>query len=481
MRELKEVYISIGPSFPYYGEGFTPPSEPVDPVLRNIGDIELRPGKEVTGIVQSADGKPLVGVKMIANSQVPKNERELHGVTSVGQVRSIPPPASQDETRTDASGRFRVMMITPGEGMLEMLPTDGRHALHFEFVYDRRGELGTIKLARGQSITGRVLDAGGKPLVGVFISASPWAHVVQKYSGDGVSVFQNPQRTAVSDSEGYFVLESLPTDDYLLVPSASFRDPMTGPHEAPDLNPVPGLFMQQKVTLSDNQPLVPIEIRALPTVTIEGRFIIPEPSANMVPPGRGIDDRQRLSTLYLSRMAIQGKWNDWAYRQSIQTGEDWSFRLNVPKGLREATVLLPATISVSGSAADSRDLRWRIGTEGDFHTEPEIDLGTLDADARNLEIDYSRLTNPRPGGFGGGAAVPAGVAAPAAAAGGGGRGGAAAGGRPAAANRNAANPAGRRAPANNPVQQPEQPAQPQQPAQPEQSQQPKSEPSPKGE
>ena len=195
-HETKSVYVNYGPLFPTpYGEGFTQVPEPVDPAVRPLGDIGLRPGKEVTGVLQSSDGKPLAGVKVIAYSQVPKNERDLQASTSAGQnVRQLPPPASEDATQTDEQGRFRVTMITPGEGMLELLPTDGNHAMQFEFLYDRRGDLGTIKLARGHSIRGRVLDSNGRPMQGVFLTASPWAMQESKYSGAGVSVFQHPQR-----------------------------------------------------------------------------------------------------------------------------------------------------------------------------------------------------------------------------------------------------------------------------------------------
>jgi protocatechuate 3,4-dioxygenase beta subunit len=419
-RTSSKVYLhSSTNSRNYVPEGFSQPQPEPDPAARIIGLIELRPGKEVTAIVQSADGKPLAGVKVIAHSQVPKNERMVaDGVSyvrrnsglSADEAKLMVP--SHDETQTDANGRFRVVMITPGEGMLAIFPADGKAAPRFEYVYDKRGDLGVITMARGETIRGRVLSSDGKPLDGVFVSAMPLNGPGIKYSDASVS--QQLIRTVETDAEGNFTIDALPPGDYRLAPDANYNDPTVDPHDWPDPRPVPGLFIQQTLTIGD-APQPPVEIRALATVALEGRFIIPEPAANVPIPPNGGFNRQRLSTMYLNRVSIQGKWNDLVYRQVVQTDEDWNFKATVPKGLREAAVSLPATISPSGNAADSRAARWRIGKDGDFRDESQIDLGTLDADVRDIEIDFSRSAGA--GGRGGFNAAPAG-AAPAAAAGG---------------------------------------------------------------
>ena len=111
------VYPVMLPDPYYQGDGFATPPEKHDPAQRSIGVLELRPGKEVTGVVQSPDGKPLTGAKVLAHSVVPKNEREIPGVS-----RSQQPRPADEQTQTDANGRFCVTMITPGEGMLEIYP-----------------------------------------------------------------------------------------------------------------------------------------------------------------------------------------------------------------------------------------------------------------------------------------------------------------------------------------------------------------------
>ena len=116
-RISMSVYPVMLPDPYYQGDGFATPPEKHDPAERSIGVLELRPGKEVTGVVQSPDGKPLTGAKVLAHSVVPKNEREIPGVS-----RSQQPRPADEQTQTDADGRFRVTMITPGEGMLEIYP-----------------------------------------------------------------------------------------------------------------------------------------------------------------------------------------------------------------------------------------------------------------------------------------------------------------------------------------------------------------------
>jgi protocatechuate 3,4-dioxygenase beta subunit len=454
----KSVYLNVGPAFPYQAEGFSMPAEEPDPALRNVGDIELRLGKEVTGVLQSAEGKPLAGVKIVAHSQVPKNERDiaagLHAArSSTGQSSErYGSDPSQEVTKTDDQGHFRVVMITPGEGMLEILPMDGEHAQKFEFLYDKRGDLGVIKLPRGQVIQGRVLDSGGKPLARVFISVRPWK-LEPKYSGYGVSVFQHPQAAAESDDNGNFtIINALPTGDYVITPTEDFVDPSVDPHDWPDDRPVPGLFVQQKVTIVAGKAPPPLEIRALSTVSIEGRLIAEIQAAGNPNPNAAVAFQRQLaqSNLRQTQIPIQGKLNDWVYCQRIKLDEDGSFKAVVPKGMSDVQILLPSTFSLAGSGAAFQALSWRIGKDGEFHTDPQIDLGTLNADVRDIEIDFSRSAGVggRGGfggparGFGGAAAAAAAADAPAGGFGGGGRtGGAGGAGNPAQVGRRAVLPA----------------------------------------
>ena len=70
--------------------------------------------------------------------------------------------------KTDAQGRFRLPITTPGQAAYWVLPKD--YAPELYVVPDgKRGDIGTITLKKGVSVTGRVLDVQGKPMAGVFV------------------------------------------------------------------------------------------------------------------------------------------------------------------------------------------------------------------------------------------------------------------------------------------------------------------------
>ncbi len=425
-----QVNLQPSPASPrnFLAEGFSEPLAEPDPAARRIGVIELRPGKEVSGVVQAPDGKPLPGVKVVAHSQVPKNERGVMARTSAGQsVRSTAPPvASQDETVTNAKGSFRVTMITPGEGMLAIFPADGKHAPRFEFSYDRRGDLGVLTLPRGEKIKGRVLDSDGNAIEGVFLTIEPWTLSSAKYSDS--TVVQMPARAAESNADGNFTIDALAPGEYRIAPSEEFADPTMDAHDWPNRREVPGLFAPQKVTIVAGQTPSPLEIRALKTVAVQGRVILNNNlnnNADLFNAALANVDQQRPEQLLLqlaesrsrqmqqSLMSIQGKLNELLYKQRISIDEEGNFKTMVPKGLREAEIA-PLALSARGGfggGTAAAGPRWRIGNEQEYHTESEIPLGALDTDVREIEIDFSqagRRGGAAAGGFGGGAPAAAG-------------------------------------------------------------------------
>ena len=214
------------------GEGFTFPVEkPTRPPLSYISTInilELRPGKEVTGLLQSTDGKPVAGAKIIAHSQIPLNERKL--TSTPDGNRPDYSGSAREEQVSDAQGRFRVSMITPGEGMLMIFPTGRTNAPLLKTIYDQRGDLGIIKLPRGQVIQGVVLDVAGKPLAGVPVGAEG-NFTAPRYSDYRVD--QQLRRAAESDAQGHFVIDALPPGEYRVEPKEQLIDGAKNPHELP--------------------------------------------------------------------------------------------------------------------------------------------------------------------------------------------------------------------------------------------------------
>ena len=344
IRVAKKIYINeASRPAPAYSEGFNFPAQEAGPAARSLGLIELRPSKEVTGIVQSADGKPLARVKVVAHSQVAKNERELHASTSQGQsVHATPPSASEDVTQTDERGRFRVTMITPGEGMLAIYPADGRHTVRYEFLFDKRGDLGVVVLSLGQQIKGRATDSNGKPLAGVFVVERPAKLTEWKYVDNGVVVHPQWMRSAVTDAKGNFAIGPLPPGDYFLNVEHEYVDPSVDRHELPDPRPVSGIFIPQKISIVENQQLPPLDICA-PTVTIQGRVgsngLASGNNPNALPLGAPllVDNTANSTTgairIFATPLYLHGKLQELVYQQRVVANQDGSFQIAVPKSV----------------------------------------------------------------------------------------------------------------------------------------------------
>ena len=75
-----------------------------------------------------------------------------------------------EETTTDADGRFRFVLPADGDATLAIWPAND-YVLMDKKIKAKRGDLEVIKLEHGPTIKGRVFDANGKPLAGVYLNA----------------------------------------------------------------------------------------------------------------------------------------------------------------------------------------------------------------------------------------------------------------------------------------------------------------------
>ena len=164
--------------------------------------VELRPAKPITGRVETPEGAPAAGVVVLAYSRTDK----VRGASS-STARSPGP-------KTDAEGRFRLPITTPGQAAYWVLPKD--YALELHVVPEgKRGDLGTITLKKGVSVTGRVLDVQGKPVKGVFVEIERSAGTGRIWKRtDLVLVSDAISRTAETDADGRFTFDPLPPGEY---------------------------------------------------------------------------------------------------------------------------------------------------------------------------------------------------------------------------------------------------------------------------
>jgi hypothetical protein len=218
-------------------------------------NLELSPGKAIEGVVKTPEGSPAAGVKIQAFS-APDADRVFDG-------------GRWAETKTDGRGHFRLVLHPKGRAVFWILPQEYAPETH-GLRDDRRGDLGTFTLERGVRFGGRVLDAQGKPVGGVYIEAD----LQKKDRGDDDAVPQGvadmKHRAALTAADGTFAFRPLPPGTYRVYPSERGWDPSTreGAHD-PKRRPLPAVFTAQVVTLKEREALGSVEVRATPHVVVE--------------------------------------------------------------------------------------------------------------------------------------------------------------------------------------------------------------------
>ena len=166
-------------------------------------EIELTPGGILIGRLVDLDGKPAPGgpVRLLrlpgsgGRGQVPLGDGEL-----AVDAESVAAEDGRFSLRHLAAGRYEVRAGHPRHATRVLPPID---VLEGDTI-----DLGTIELAPGGPLAGRVVDADGRPVEGVWLTAEATS-VAARFAG-------TPQRVdAESDSEGRFELKGLPAAEPL--------------------------------------------------------------------------------------------------------------------------------------------------------------------------------------------------------------------------------------------------------------------------
>jgi beta-lactamase regulating signal transducer with metallopeptidase domain len=308
-------------------------------------NVDLRPAAEITGIVETPEGKPASDVKILAYSNTSKTKQ---GEFEYGSFA---------DAKTDKDGKFSIWIITPGPAVFWVLPEKYAPSTHVIKDPTKRGDMGRFVMDSGIVLKGTVVDSQGKPLSGLSVEADRQG---------GIEDFNLPvanavRRTAVSDDKGKFTFAPLPAGNYNVYPQERGYDPSKD-DKRPEKRPLAAVFIRQHVELKGGPEAEAIEVRAVPHVVIEAQYF----------DSKGKKTRGHAGHMF-GRPDKTGFWFGQA-----KMDQDGKMTMLVPHGINEAKLSLMTN--------EHGVLRWRRGKDGPLHAQREIDLGTVTDDVKDIEI-----------------------------------------------------------------------------------------------
>ena len=206
------------------------PGEIVD-----LGDIKLKNGAVITGVVVDENYEPVSGALVRGVDlpgqllgMIPIERFDPEGAVLIReeqapvQVVAMPPWVSRviedlpiPSTHTDLEGHFRLVGLTPGANMMAVTKlgylSDIKPRLLLKAGEER--DVGRIRLREGEEIYGQVVDTSGEPVVGAEVVAAPTTQIAPIDFGS----FVGP-----TDAEGRFQASGFPRG---LVTVAARRSP----------------------------------------------------------------------------------------------------------------------------------------------------------------------------------------------------------------------------------------------------------------
>jgi hypothetical protein len=252
------------------------------------------------------------------------------------------------------------MMLEHGPGVFWTLP-EKDFAPSRHLVGEQRGDMGTLKLQRGESISGKLMDVNGKPVAGVYLHADSIARV----QGFTTPISDQSSRWAISDANGEFKMEPLPPGKYRLQTSDEYVDLSGDRGHWPPRHVPPAVFLPTEVTLVEGQPSAPVELRAVPEELIEAQVVDSQgkPRGGICPGISGL---------------FQGK----SFNPRAEISPQGKITARAPRGMDVAmmSVLTDQNTSV----------RWRLGKDKPWKNGRSIELGPVGDGISGVEIMHYR-------------------------------------------------------------------------------------------
>jgi beta-lactamase regulating signal transducer with metallopeptidase domain/uncharacterized GH25 family protein len=317
--------------------------------------IKLSPGEAITGVVARPDGTPIPGVQVgsYTKRRPTKDEQQ-----DTFRIRG-----AFQNTETDSDGKFRMVVATPGDGVLWIHAAD--YASQAHRIGDKRGDMGTFTLQEGIILSGQVLDAKGNPVANVGVNLRA------ESDGEEADAFLNTNAVAggirggtTTDENGRFRLKPLPPGTYRTKIEEVASDPTVkrGNWFERKKEKMPHVFAAMNIELAADDEPEPVVLQAMPHVIIQGRFF----------------DGQCKPRASHGQHLFGRTGDTYFFTESTLPGKDGWFEFRVPHGITEAKI---NTMTNEHSA-----LRWRLKGMKELAYGRQIPLGTLEADVDGLEI-----------------------------------------------------------------------------------------------
>ncbi len=306
-------------------------------------NVDMRAAKEITGVVQTPEGEPAAGVKVLAYSNADKQDGFEYG--------------SFADTKTDSAGRFRLWLVTPGPAVFWILPEKYAPSTHVLKDSNKRGDLGRFALQPGLVLKGKVLDTQGKPAAGVYVEANKRGGI----ENFNLPVADHIRRTALTNDKGEFTMAPLPPGQFELLPTERGWDPGKDDGQ-PKVRPLPGVFVRQQVTLKAGEGPGPVEVRAVPHVVIEAQYY---------------DSKGKTTRGHAAHMFGRMDKNNYWFGQ-CKVDAEGKMTLLAPHGLTDAKLQMMTN--------EHGVLRHRTKKGEPLSADREIKLGTLNDDVKGIEI-----------------------------------------------------------------------------------------------
>lgn len=303
--------------------------------------VELRPADPVTGTVVAPDGKPLGGVKIQGYSKSNASDFRDYG--------------SFTDAVTDDNGKFRLNLVKGGLGVLWVLPTE--YASTSRAVNKDRGDVGEIRLRPGVRVSGRVVDVEGKPVPNIPVNI--------QYEGGGDETVNNLpvatsiRRSALTDQDGNFALDPLPSGEYRLIPEEHRSDPIARDRTRYE---IPWVFLPMKVKLQEGIASAPIEVQASPHVIFNAQIL----------DSKGAKTRGH-------EVHVFGRNDGQFWFGQGRPNSEGTISMRIPHGLQDVQLNLMTN--------EHGALRFRRGKGKELENrQTRVELGTLNDDIDGFEI-----------------------------------------------------------------------------------------------